>query len=202
MTKKNFSSRLKYYLLTVKNKSREGFSLIEVIVAMAVLSLAFAVNLQFLLLLKIQNLDKEVTTGAVSITKEILEGSRARWKFNLTDIPRFRQTPTSVTPIVDQPLNNPGTTTFTLSDARKQDFGGYKYNIVVNICTNEDPTITDGVVSDCQSSTPSDNRTVIVQVKHPKIMKYENNKSTGQITATRQEAIFYTEKATFTKLQE
>jgi prepilin-type N-terminal cleavage/methylation domain-containing protein len=203
MTQKNFSSRLKYYLLRVKNKPSEGFSLIEIMVAMTMLSLAFAVNLQFLLLLKVQNLDQELTAGAVSITKEILEGSRARWKLgSVAETPRFRQTPTSVTPIVNQPLSNPGTTTFSLSDARKQDFGGYKYNIVVNICTNENPTITDGVVSNCQSNSSSDNRTVIVQVKHPKLLKYEYNKSTGKTKAITREDIIHSDQATFTKLQQ
>jgi prepilin-type N-terminal cleavage/methylation domain-containing protein len=202
MIQQNFSSRLKYYLLTVKNKPPQGFSLIEIMVAMAVLSIAFAVNLQFLLLLKVQNLDQQVKTGAVSITKEILEGSRARWKLgDVTPIPNFRQTPTSVTPIVNRPLKNPGETTFLLSEARRKDFGGYKYRVVVNICTNTDVDIIDNAISNCQSNLPSDNRTVIVQVKHPKLIKYEYDNVAKTNRSTTREEIFYTEKATFTKLQ-
>ncbi|WP_083879522.1 type IV pilus modification PilV family protein [Geminocystis herdmanii] len=143
MTKPNFSSQLKYYLLTHKKKPPEGFSLVEIMVAMTILSIAFAINLQFLLLLRIQNLEQKVVTGAVSLSREILEGTRARWNTTVETIPQFRQTPTSVTPIVTTNLNNPGTTTFALSEGRRKDFGGYKYNVVVNICSNEDPTIID-----------------------------------------------------------
>lgn len=200
MTKQIFSSKLKYYLFTLKNPPSQGFSLIEIMVAMTILSIAFAINLQFLLLLQIQNLEQKVTTGAVSLTKEILEGTRAKWIDSVGIIPQFRQTPISVTPVINRALKNPGQTTFLLSEARKKDFGGYQYRVVVNICTNEAPDISDdGVVSNCQSNLSSDNRTVIVQVKHPKLIKYEYDANTKQDKATTEEVIFHTERATFTK---
>lgn len=194
MNKPYFHTKLKYYLLTNKKKPPEGFSFIEVIIAMIILSIAFAINLQFLLLLKVQNLESKITTGAVSVSKEIIEGIRYNFRENLNTTPTFRQTPTLTTPIVNTTINNMGPTTFELSDARKADFGGYKYKVVVNICSNE-PTITNNVVDNCQTNAASNTRTIVVQVKNPKVISSNNNETITE------ERIYYTAQTTFTALQ-
>lgn len=195
MNKPYFHTKLKYYLLTNKKKPPEGFSFIEVIIAMIILSIAFAINLQFLLLLKVENLEAKITTGAVSVSKEIIEGIRYNFRENLNTTPTFRQTPTLTTPIVRTTINNMGETTFELSEARKADFGGHKYKVVVNICSNE-PTITNNVVDNCQTNAASNTRTIVVQVKNPKVISSNNNE-----TITDEEHVYYTAQTTFTALQ-
>ncbi|MBL1209877.1 prepilin-type N-terminal cleavage/methylation domain-containing protein [Geminocystis sp. GBBB08] len=200
MNKHYFSSQLQYYLLTRKKKPPEGFSFIETMVAMTILSIAFAVNLQFLLLLKVENLDQKITIGAVSLSKEILEGIRYDFKDDLNATPQFIQTSTLTIPtpttIVKTNINRIGTTTFQLSDDRKNDFGGYKYKVVINICSNDDPNITNNVVSNCLTNTASNIRYIIVQIKNPKVIKYEDNKTTAD-----QEYVYYTAQTIFTTLQ-
>lgn len=205
MNKPYFHTKLKYYLLTNKKKPPEGFSFIEVIIAMIILSIAFAINLQFLLLLKVENLEAKITTGAVSVSKEIIEGIRYNFRENLNTTPTFRQTPTLTTPIVNTTINNMGSTTFELSDARKADFGGYKYTVVVNICSNDDIQFEDNdgdnnkEVTNCQTNTASNTRTIVVQVKNPKVISSNNNETINE-TIT-EERIYYTAQTTFTALQ-
>lgn len=201
MTKQKLFFLLKYYSLVYNKKPPEGFSLMEIMVAMAILSIAFAINLQFLLVLQIQNLEQKITTGAVSLTREILETSRATWLDNVTEKPKFRQTPVSMSPITTQEINNPGTTTFELSDARKKDFGGYKYNVIVNVCSNQDPTITNNVISNCSSDASSDIRTIIVQVKHLKLSQSGYDETTKQTKNTFTEQFVNTDRATFVSLR-
>ncbi|BAQ60595.1 hypothetical protein GM3708_1001 [Geminocystis sp. NIES-3708] len=192
MTKHNFFSQLKYYFFTHKKKSPEGFSFIETIVAMTILSIAFAINLQFLLMLKVQNLEQKITTGAVSLSKEILEGIRYDFRETFDTIPKFRT----------KTINKLGSTIFQLTDNEKKDFGGYKYKVVVTICSNEYPAINNNnVISNCGSNAASNIRSIIIQVTHPKIIKYTYDKNTGQSTSTTSEQVYYTAQAAFTRLK-
>jgi prepilin-type N-terminal cleavage/methylation domain-containing protein len=204
MKKNDFPSLLKYYFLIQKRKQPQGFSFVEVLVAMTILSLAFAINLQFLLTLKIQNLEQKNTMGAVSLTKEILDELRYDWKENFDTVPIFKQTRPTTTPIVTQTINNLGRTEFTISDDRAKDFGGYKYKVVIDVCSNKlpddvvvDPDDPDDVVdtSTCQQTASENTRTIIVQIKNKKLKEitYDSAKTSEQV--------YLATSATFTKLQ-
>ncbi|WP_373478308.1 prepilin-type N-terminal cleavage/methylation domain-containing protein [Geminocystis sp.] len=200
MKKNYFPSLLKYYFLIQKRKQTQGFSFIEVLVAITVLSIAFAVNLQFLLALKIQNLEQKTTMGAVSLTKEILDGLRYDWRKDVDTSSVFKQTRSATTPIVTTPINNTGTTEFTLSDDRAKDFGGYKYKVVINICSNE-PTVTDDVVSNCLS-TSEDIKYVVVQIKNKKLEELKYDSTTKAETFKTSEQVYLTTSATIIPLQQ
>lgn len=181
MTKHYFLPQLKYHLVTQKKKQQQGFSFIETMVAMTILSIAFAMNLQFLVLLKIENINQEIKTGAVSLSKEILDGLRYQFRDNFTSTLKFRNTT----------INNTGATTFQLTDTEKTDFGGYKYKVTVNICLDK-PTIdpTTKSVTSCTTTGTANNRYMVLQIFSPNI---NTNTNTNEQV--------YVLETTFTTLQ-
>lgn len=182
MIKHYFPSQLKYYLLTQKKKPPEGFSFVETIVAMTILSIAFAINLQFLVLLKIENLNQEIKTSAVSLSKEILDGLRYELKSNLDNQNiKFRNRTTFFT--------NPGLTQLDLTDVEKKDFGGYGYKTKVYICKDQ-PTIDSANNVTCTNTAAKDIRHIVVQIFSPNID-----------TKTKTNELVYTAQTTFTTLQ-
>lgn len=210
MTKRSFSSQLKYYLLTHTKKPPEGFSFIEALIAIAILSIAFTINLQLFLLLKIQNVEQKVTTGAVSLSKEVLEGIRFQTRSDVEGKLEFRTTTVGETP-VEKEIANPGETEIKpedFSDERRLEFGGFNYTVIVNVCTNsptpeeqEKDTLND-LISKCQSDASEKNqRSIIVRVKYPKLIKYEYDKNTKQENIATEEQVYHAETATFTKLR-
>lgn len=139
--KKNYlTHKLKYYLLNQIKNREKGFSFLENIVAILILSIAFALNLQFLVFLKIQNLKQEIQTGAVSLSKEIMEDLRYQLSNNLG----------AVTSGKTQILN-------------KNSFG-YTYNADIYVC-NQEPTLNpQNTVTNCPTSTASNVRYIVVQI--------------------------------------
>ena len=130
--------------------SEQGFTLLESLAATIILTIAFTLNLQFILALKVKNLEQELQTAAVSVSKEILEDIRFQLR---SDIAGYDSSPKNL----DE--NEDGG--YDLSR------DGYDFNADIFLCTNE-PSINDiKVVSNCTSPTSSsdeDIRYVVVQI--------------------------------------
>ncbi|BAQ64565.1 type II secretion system protein [Geminocystis sp. NIES-3709] len=138
--KNYFIDKLKYYFLTRKKDREKGFSFLESLTAILVLSIAFAVNLQFLVVLKIQNLKQEVQTGAVSVSKEILDDLRYRLS------------------------NNLGTVASGKTEITNRSSFGYSYDADVYVCNNEPTIDAQNTVTACPTATGSNIRYIVVQV--------------------------------------
>ncbi|MGI0480207.1 type IV pilus modification PilV family protein [Geminocystis sp. CENA526] len=132
--------KLKYPVLSKKKNLEGGFSFLESIVAILVLSMAFAFNLQFLVFLKIENLKQEIQTGAVSLSKEILDDIRYRLSNNIG----------GVTSGKTQILN-------------KNSFG-YDYNADIYVCHTEPTLDAQNTVTTCPTTTDSNIRYIVVQI--------------------------------------
>lgn len=147
---------LKHWLIKYRNRE-EGFTFLECLVAIVILSMAFAFNGQMVLMLKIQNLQQEIETAAVSVGKDVLDDLRFQLGKNITNV--------DVT----------GNTPDTISD--RTSFG-HTFDADVYVCTDPPTVETDTnnpnqlKVTDCPSaSTDVLIRYIVVQV----IDKKRNN---------------------------
>lgn len=142
----------KHYLFSRKNHQK-GFSMLEALAAIMILSIAFAVNLQLLMLLKIQSLNQEIKTGAIAVSKEILDDLRYQIKDSVDDLSYIDNTTSK-----DYKLGN---TPNSLKD--KTSFG-YSYDADVYLCTDE-PTIDDAnKVTSCPTADNDSTRYIVVQI--------------------------------------
>lgn len=140
----------KHWLTKYRNREG-GFSFLECIVALLILSTAFAFNGQMVLMLKRQNLKQEIKTVSVSVGKDILEDLRFQLGRNINNV--------AVT----------GNTPNTLNDLSSF---GYTFDADVYVCTNP-PTVAKDTnnphqlnVSNCPSGSTEDLiRYIVVQVK-------------------------------------
>ena len=140
MNKYNLYSKLKHYLLSDIGGPEGGFSFLESLAAILVLSIAFALNLQFVVLVKIANLKQELQTGAVSVSKEILDDARYKLRENLDAIAAGK------TEITDR------------------NSSGYTYNADLYVCKDEPIIDTQNTVTSCPNGTESNIRYIVVQI--------------------------------------
>lgn len=141
---------LKHWLIKYQNRE-EGFTFLEVLVAMTILMMALAFNGQMVLMLKMQNLKQEIESAAVAVGKNALDDLRFQLGKNITTIKETGNTPNEVT----------GVTSF-----------GHSFDTDTYICTASptiEPDSTDPnqlKVSDCPSNAPEAQiRYIVVQVK-------------------------------------
>ncbi|WP_330205068.1 prepilin-type N-terminal cleavage/methylation domain-containing protein [Cyanobacterium sp. Dongsha4] len=145
---------LKHWLIKYRNRE-EGFTFLECLVAIIVLSMAFALNGQMVLMLKMQNLKQEIESAAVAVGKDVLDDLRFQLGKNVTNVTVTGNTPT------------------TLAD--RISFG-HTFDANVYVCT-DNPTVEDEIdpqtgkptgqikVSNCpSSSTDRLIRYIVVQV--------------------------------------
>lgn len=152
MNKKSQLIVCKYYLFSRKNHQK-GFSMLEALAAIMVLSIAFAVNLQLLALLKIQSLKQEIKTGAVAVSKEILDDLRYQIKDSVDDLFYIDKTVKKEYQLGNNPNSLKDKTSF-----------GYDYDADVYLCTGE-PTIGDtNKVTSCPTADNDSARYIIVQI--------------------------------------
>ena len=121
-----------------KKKQQQGFSLLEVLIATMILSTALLLNLPALLLFQLQKVEQEIETGAVALSKEVLDDLRV------------------------QKSLTPG----TINQTNLSSFG-YTYDTTVYICT-QTPTIdTKNIVTSCSSTIDPSNpiRYIVLLVK-------------------------------------
>lgn len=124
--------------LFFKNKKQQGLSLLEVLIAMFILSTVFLLNFQALLLLKLENIEQEIETGAVALSKELLDDLRVQKNLQ------------------------PG----TINQTNLTSFG-YSYDTTIYICT-QTPTInTQNIVTSCSNTINPANpiRYIVLLVK-------------------------------------
>ena len=138
MTKSKLSSQLFRWWTKQRNNSQTGFSLTEALVAIIVLTIAFTINLQFLTSLKIKNLEQEIETAAVSVSKEIMDDIRYKLQTNLNNYPQ-------------------GLSQKAVSSS------GYNFNADIYVCTSE-PVISINQTVSCTSGGNSDIRYIVVQI--------------------------------------
>ena len=139
MTNSKLHTRFLNWWLRQKIDADGGFSLTEALVAIIVLAIAFTVNLQFLVTLKIKNLEQEIETAAVSLSKEIMDDIRYKLQ---TDLNNYTQ---------------------GLSQPPPFERAGYQFNADVYVCTSE-PTIASDQTVTCISGGTTDIRYIVVQV--------------------------------------
>lgn len=147
---------LKYLLIKYRNHE-EGFTFLECIVAIIILGLAFALNGQLVVLLKMQNLKQEIETAAVTVGKDVLDDLRFQLGKNITNVAVTGNTPNTIT---------------------DRTHFGHTFDAQVYVCTNPPTVETDTdnptqlKVSNCPSgSTNALIRYIVVQV----IDKKRNN---------------------------
>lgn len=83
---------LKYWLIKYR-KSEEGFTFLECLMAIIVLSLAFALNGQMVLMSKMQNLKQKIESAAVALGRDKLEELRFRLSKDINQVPVTGNTP-------------------------------------------------------------------------------------------------------------
>jgi prepilin-type N-terminal cleavage/methylation domain-containing protein len=147
---------LKHWLIKYRNRE-EGFTFLECIVAIVILSMAFAFNGQMVLMLKLQNLEQEIETAAVSVGKDVLDDLRFQLGKNITNVDVTGNTPDMITDRISF---------------------GHTFDADVYVCTDPPTVETDTdnpnqlKVTDCPSaSTDALIRYIVVQV----IDKKRNN---------------------------
>lgn len=191
MNKYNFILKLKHYLLTIRDTRQQGFSLTECLVAVTMLGIAFGINLQFLALLKIQNLKQEILTGAVTISRNTLDDMRVKMAGNLDTLSVTGDTPRKLRNVtqsarIDLPK-------IGLQDyiTQKKPEDNYIYEVSYYICTDI-PEIDEATstVSSCASGADDNARYVVVQVLDPN--RLVNN----------EKPILYTAQTIYTTLQQ
>lgn len=192
MNKYNFIFKLKHFLLTTRDTRQQGFTLIECLVAVMMLGIAFGINLQFLALLKIQNIKQEILTGAVTISKNTLDDMRVKLVNNLDTLSVTGGTPRKLTNITQSARIDLPETGLQDYIAQKKPEDNYIYEVSYYICTNE-PTIdeTTSTVSTCPSGANDNARYIVVQVLDPN-RKLPNN----------EKPILYTAQTIYTTLQQ
>lgn len=78
----------------IKYQNQEGgFTFLECIVAILILSLALALNGQLVLMLKMQNLQQQIKTAAVAVSRERLDDLRGQLGKNINAFPVTGNTP-------------------------------------------------------------------------------------------------------------
>jgi len=132
--------KLKNPVLSQQKTLEEGFSFLECIAAILILSIAFAFNMQFLVFLKIENLKQEIQTGAVSLSKEILDDLRYRLG------------------------NNVGGITSGKTQILNKNMFGYDYNADIYVCHTEPTLNAQNTVTACPTATASNVRYIVVQI--------------------------------------
>lgn len=130
--------RFLYWWLRQKIDSEAGFSLTEALVAIVVLTIAFAINLQFLVALKIKTLENEIETAAISVSKEVMDDIRYKLQTDLNNYPQGQSQQVASS-------------------------SGYDFDVDVYVCTSE-PTIAVNQSVSCSSGGTSDIRYIVVQV--------------------------------------
>lgn len=83
---------LKHWLIKYQNRE-EGFTFLEVLVAMIILMMALAFNGQMVLMLKMENLKQERENAAVAVGKDILDDLRFQLATNITNVAITGMTP-------------------------------------------------------------------------------------------------------------
>lgn len=73
-------------LKKTKNSTDKGFTFLEGIVAILVISIAFALNGQFLVFLQVQNIKEKINTAAVALGSDILDDYRYRLGQSFTSV--------------------------------------------------------------------------------------------------------------------
>ena len=139
MTNSRLHPRFLNWWLRQKIDAEGGFSLTEALVAVIVVTIAFTINLQFLVTLKIKNLEQEIETAAVSLSKEIMDDIRYKLQTNLNNYTQGQSQQTNIYS------------------------SGYKFNADVYVCTSE-PTIASDQTVTCTSGGTTDIRYIVVQV--------------------------------------
>jgi prepilin-type N-terminal cleavage/methylation domain-containing protein len=192
MNKYNFILKLKHYLLTTRDTRQQGFSLTECLVAVTMLGIAFGINLQFLAFLKIQNINQEILTGAVTISRNTLDDMRVKMASDLDTLSITGNTPRKLRNVtqsarIDLPK-------IGLQDyiTQKKPEDNYIYEVSYYICT-DDPEIDEetNTVSSCASGANDNARYIVVQVLDPN-RKLQNN----------EKPILYTAQTIYTTLQQ
>lgn len=143
------NTKLLFILNNLKNKteSEAGFSLIEALVAIVILGLAFAFNLQFLATLQINNIRQKIETVAVSASKEIMDDVRYNLQNDFTNSSYIiGQNP----PIPIRRANQPGSS-------------GYDLDADVYVCLDQ-PTINNDLSVDCPTTGNNTINYVVVQI--------------------------------------
>lgn len=191
MNKYNFIFKLKHFLLTTRDTRQQGFTLLECLVAVTMLGIAFGINLQFLALLKIQNIKQEILTGAVTISRNTLDDMRVKLAGNLDTLSVTGDTPRKLRNVtqsarIDLPK-------IGLQDyiTQKKPEDNYIYEVSYYICTDI-PEIDEATstVSSCASGADDNARYVVVQVLDPN--RLVNN----------EKPILYTAQTIYTTLQQ
>lgn len=136
-------------LIKEKKSLEAGFSLIEALVAIITLGIAFGLNLQFLATLQIANIEQKRETAAISASKQLMDEARYLLQSDL-DNPFYATKPT------------------TFSDVTQSQTGlsNYELDADVYVCkdvptiatTNNDQTVN------CPGSGSDDIRYVVVQI--------------------------------------
>jgi prepilin-type N-terminal cleavage/methylation domain-containing protein len=139
---------LKSYFLNSKKNNQHGFTLLECLVAVLTLGIAFALNLQFLTLLKIGNLKQEIKTGAVALSKGILDDMRYKLSDDIANL------------------------TLGKTQVSNQTSFGYIYDADIYVCTGDPSINNQNQVTSCPTANEeNDIRYIVVQI----IDKKRNN---------------------------
>lgn len=140
---------LKHWLIKYRNRE-EGFTFLECLVAIIILSMAFAFNGQMVLMLKMQNLKQEIESAAVAVGKDVLDDLRFQLGKNINNVSVTGNTPTTLTDRISF---------------------GHTFDADVYVCTDPPTVETDTdnpnqlKVSNCPSgSTDALIRYIVVQV--------------------------------------
>ena len=148
MNKQHLLLMLTSYFLNLKKNHQRGFTVIESLTAISILGITFSINLQFLIFLKIQNLKQEIKTGAVALSKEILDDVRYQLKDSTSNL------------------------TLGQTQLTDQTSLGYIYDADIYVCSDKPSIDAQNQVTNCPTSIGEvDIRHIVVQV----IDKKRNN---------------------------